>query len=158
MKDSEYILDCHGYEFDKIPTKTIKFRLAVDENTWTDLIDYLKEIDIVPQREDQNEYDVTMEYWKKFMEKEYPGVPNDYTANVWQFHIYDPNDLIKLRADVQILFDQAIKTMDESSGDDDFYDYTPSMVEAIADCLEQIGYEGEAHKLQKELKDRGHYD
>jgi hypothetical protein len=56
------------------------------------------------------------------------------------------------------LYNIAIDLMDDSSGDDDFYDYTPGTVESIAYLLLQLGYPTESENLIEELEERGHRD
>lgn len=53
---------------------------------------------------------------------------------------------------------RALELMDESSGDDDFYDYTPGAVRCLQQIIEALGYDEVAKSLGTELLDRGHFD
>jgi hypothetical protein len=56
------------------------------------------------------------------------------------------------------LYNIAIEVMDNSGGDDDFFDYTPGLVNAITDIMTGLGYKEAAQLLQDEMEKRGHND
>lgn len=58
----------------------------------------------------------------------------------------------------QSLHSIAIELMDNASGDDDFFDYTPDTVEALGQFCLKLGYPELEANLRSELEARGHYD
>lgn len=57
---------------------------------------------------------------------------------------------------IETLYNMAIQTMDNAGGDDDFFDYTPGLVDCICCLLSQLGAEAKAKDLQNEIETRGH--
>jgi hypothetical protein len=96
--------------------------------------------------------------WAKFLKQNYPTIPESFYDNPAtiigiQFMQGEPK-----KEFINLLYNLAIKYMDEAGGDDSFFDYCPDTVQAINQFLIQLGAKAKADKLDKELIKRGHYD